>query len=216
MSWLITALGRSTSTFQDNLWLADSTPIECARSRPIVKRSELAGWAGDGYCASHSRFFWGLRLHLVATTSGLPVAWALTSTSHDEREALTSMVSDLTAQAHQVLVLDKGYRSTALETSLAAAGITMLRPATRNQTPTPGSAALKKVRQTIESVFNTLKDQLDLERHKGRTMAGLAARITQRILALTTAIWHNDLIGNPTPRSLTPLRPLTHPLESTI
>lgn len=62
MSWLITALGRSTSTFQDNLWLADSTPIECARSRPIVKRSELAGWAGYGYCASHSRFFRGLRL----------------------------------------------------------------------------------------------------------------------------------------------------------
>ena len=50
----------------------------------------------------------------------------------------------------------------------------------------------------------TLKDQLDLERHKGRTIDGVTARITQRILALTTAIWHNDLIGNPTLRSLTP------------
>jgi hypothetical protein len=27
-----------------------------------------------GYCASHSRYFWGLRLHLVATLGGLPVA----------------------------------------------------------------------------------------------------------------------------------------------
>lgn len=28
--------------------------------------------------ASHSRFFWGLRLHLVCTVHGLPVGWALT------------------------------------------------------------------------------------------------------------------------------------------
>ncbi|MCR2053864.1 hypothetical protein NSA19_13680 [Actinomyces bowdenii] len=60
--------------------------------------------------------------------------------------------------------------------------------------------ALKKFRQTIESIFDTLKDQPDFERHKAHTMAGLAARITQRILALTTTIWHN----NPVLRSLTP------------
>ncbi len=36
----------------------DSTPVECARSRETVKRSDLAGWAEYGYCASHSRFFW--------------------------------------------------------------------------------------------------------------------------------------------------------------
>jgi hypothetical protein len=28
----------------------DSTPVERARSRPTVKRSNLAGWAGDSYC----------------------------------------------------------------------------------------------------------------------------------------------------------------------
>jgi len=36
-------------------------------SRPTVKRSEVAGWAAYCYCASHSRFFWGLRLYLVCT-----------------------------------------------------------------------------------------------------------------------------------------------------
>jgi hypothetical protein len=44
------------------VWVADSTPVECARSREAVARSDLAGWAEYGYCASHSRFFWGLRL----------------------------------------------------------------------------------------------------------------------------------------------------------
>jgi hypothetical protein len=44
----------------DNVWIADSTPVECGRSRLMARRSDLAGWAGYGYCASHSRFFWGL------------------------------------------------------------------------------------------------------------------------------------------------------------
>ena len=95
MSWLITALGRSTSIWDDTLWLADSTPIECA---------------------PHSRFFWGLRLHLVATPHGLPVAWALTGAGADERQTLLHALQDLPAQPGQVLAVDKGYRSTALET----------------------------------------------------------------------------------------------------
>ena len=53
----------------------DSTPVECARSREIVKGSDLAGWAKYGYCASNSRFFWGLRLHTVCTLRELPLAW---------------------------------------------------------------------------------------------------------------------------------------------
>jgi hypothetical protein len=57
----------------DDVWVVDSTPVECGRSRETVKRSDLAGWAEYGYCASHSRFFWGLRLHLVCTLQGLPM-----------------------------------------------------------------------------------------------------------------------------------------------
>ena len=46
-------------------------------SRPTVKRSDVAGFANYGYCASHSRFFWGLRLYLVCTPAGMPMLWAL-------------------------------------------------------------------------------------------------------------------------------------------
>lgn len=66
-------LAVDTSRWTDDVWVVDSTPVECGRSRETVKRSDLAGWAEYGYCASHSRFFWGLRLHLVCTLHGLPV-----------------------------------------------------------------------------------------------------------------------------------------------
>jgi len=72
IAWLIGVLVADTSVGDDDLWVVDSTPVECARSTETVKRSDLAGWAQYGYCASHSRYFWGLRLHLLCTVHGLP------------------------------------------------------------------------------------------------------------------------------------------------
>ena len=62
---------------------------------------------------------------------------------------------------------------------------------------------LKKVRQLIESVNDTLKGQLDLEQHGGRTFEGIAVRVAQRVLALTAAVWFNFRNGNDVSRSLT-------------
>jgi hypothetical protein len=59
IGWLVGVLARDTTVWTDDVWMADSTPVECARSREAVGRSDLAGWAEYGYCASHSRFFWG-------------------------------------------------------------------------------------------------------------------------------------------------------------
>ena len=56
LAWLIRALARDTSVYDDEVLLVDSTPIECARSKETVARSDLAGWAEYGYCASHSRW----------------------------------------------------------------------------------------------------------------------------------------------------------------
>ena len=80
------------------------------------------------------------------------MAWALTGAGADERDTLASMLQDLPIAAHQVLAADKGYRSKTLEAALNAQGITLMRPATRNEKPRPGAAALKKVSQIIESV----------------------------------------------------------------
>ena len=89
---VIRLLAADTDFWLDNVWIADSTPVECARSRPAVKRSAMAGWASYGYCPSHSRWFWGLRLYLIATPSGMPVTWALANPKLDERKVLAAML----------------------------------------------------------------------------------------------------------------------------
>lgn len=73
----ICALARDSDLWAGPIWVVDSTPVERGRSRPTARRSNLAGWAGYGYCRSHSRYFWGLSLHLVGTPAGLPITWAL-------------------------------------------------------------------------------------------------------------------------------------------
>ena len=204
---VIAYLVACTSSSSDDVWVVDSTPVECGRSRETAQRSDLAGWAEYGYCASHSRFFWGLRLHLVCTLSGLPVAFALAGAKADERDVLLGMFEAdpnlVAARPKQKLMADKNYHGKAFEAALADADLELLRPARKGEKPRPGHRYFKPFRQVIESINNTLKTQLDLERHGGRTIAGVASRVMQRILALTAAIWHNDQLGRPTLRSLT-------------
>ena len=202
----IRAVAADTDLWTDPAWVVDSTPVECGRSRPTARRSNLAGWAGYGYCASHSRWFWGLRLHLICTPAGLPITWALADPKIDERQVLTAVLDHdpdlLTDRPGLLIIGDKGYVSAALDRWLAERGVRLLRPSYRNRTPRPGEHLLKPIRQLIESVNDTLKGQLDLELHGGRSIDGVSARVAQRLLAMTAAIWHNRNTGQPITRSL--------------
>jgi hypothetical protein len=204
--WLVGALARDTTLWTDDVWVVDSTPVECGRSRETARRSDLAGWAEYGYCASHSRYFWGLRLHLLCTLHGLPVGFALTGAKADERDTLLGILAadpELAALLPgQTLIGDKNYFGRRFEAALAGAGTRLLRPARHGEPDRAGAGLFKPLRQIIESINDTLKGQLDLERHGGRTPAGVITRVLQRILALTAATWHNDHTRQPIKRSL--------------
>ena len=199
-------LAADTALWTDDVRVVDSTPVECGRSRETVRRSDLAGRAQYGYCASHSRWFWGLRLRLVTTLHGLPVAFALTGAKADEREVLLAMLALepglVAARPGQIIIGDENYYGRHFEKALADAGLVLLRPARKGEPQRPGSQFFKPLRQVIESVNDTFKGQLDLEQHGGHTVEGVTTRVLQRVLALTAAIWHNDATGQQIKRSL--------------
>ena len=203
---VIGVLAADTSWWTDDVWVVDSTPVECGRSRETTKRSALAGWAQYGYCASHSRWFWGLRLHLVCTLHGLPVGFALAGAKADERQVLLGILSAdpalVATRPGQTLIADKHYYGRGFQAELAELGVRLLRPARKGEPQRAGSHLFRPLRQVIESINQTFKGQLDLERHGGHTPAGVAVRVLQRILALTAVIWHNDRTGQPVARSL--------------
>jgi len=182
----------------------DSTPVECARSRETVKRGgtssltdALANAADYGYCASHSRFFWGFRLHALFALDGTPRALALTSPKVDEKQVCLQMVARCERQPGQMLIVigDKNFRGSQFEAELAALDATIQRPRRKDE---PGhSPHLAPIRQRIESIFQTCKDILTLERHGARTLENLRVRLVARFAALAAAIALNHRLARP-------------------
>jgi len=173
---MIRELTMDSDLWFDNHWIVDSTPVPCGIPLPTAQRSDLAGWAGYSCCASHSRFFWGLRLRLVCTPTGIPILWALASPKTGEREvpvATLEIDAGLVAgRAGILLISDKGFVGEAFEKDLAGQGIELLRPSRKREKARYGEPILKKVRQLIESVNDTLKGQLELKQHGGQTFGG--------------------------------------------
>lgn len=129
---------------------------------------------------------------------------ALTGAKAEERTVLLDILSDPQLAGHrpgQTLIADKNYHGAEFEAALAATDVHLLRPARKSEPDRCDARFFKPLRQTVESIYDTLRGQLDLERHGGRTLNGVVVRVRQRLLALTAAIWH-DAVGAPIRRSL--------------
>jgi len=189
----ITHLARVSPSWCDELRLIDATPVPCGMSRETAHRSDLAGHAGYGYCAAHSRFYWGLKLYLLAAPDGMPIAWCLADPKIGERDVgldlITIAVETGRLRPGSTVLADKGFAGREIEGQIAALQVTLLRPDRRNEPTRHGN--LGGVRQWIESVFDTLEGQLGLERHGGRTCQGVGTRVAQRLFALAAAVCHN-------------------------
>ncbi|HZT95018.1 MAG TPA: IS982 family transposase [Gaiellaceae bacterium] len=194
IEWLIGVFAAQSPGSRDDLLLLDSTPVECGRSVETSRRSQLADVCGYSYSKSHSRWFWGMRLHLACAPEGTPRAAALVSADRPEREVALTLLPRALAGGETV-VCDKGYAGREFAAAVADLGAAVLRPP--RQTEPQTGPHLAPIRQRIESVFWTCKDLLSLERHGARTPRNLFARIAVRLLAVAACISLNHQLGRP-------------------
>jgi Transposase DDE domain len=194
LEWLVGVFAARSPGSGDDLLLLDSTPVECGRSLETTRRSQLAEVCGYSYSKSHSRWFWGMRLHLVCAPDGTPRAAALVSADRPEREVALTLLPRALAGG-ETIVCDKGYAGREFANAVAELGAIVLRPPRQNEPQT--GPHLAPIRQRIESVFWTCKDLLTLERHGARTARNLFARIATRLLALAACISLNHQLGRP-------------------
>jgi hypothetical protein len=196
VAWLVEIFASNCPTAHDSIVVVDSTPVECGRSVETARRSQLADVAGYGYSRSHSRWFWGMRLHLACSLDGTPRAIMLCGADRKERDIALRQLLPVAAQSGATTaVCDKGYAGRDFANQAAQLGVTIIRPRRRDETGQ--YPHLAPIRQRIESVFQTCKDILTLERHGARTITGLNARIGLRLLALTASIRLNHQLGRP-------------------
>lgn len=107
-------------------------PAAAARRHPPAlrglsadgQRSQLAGIAGYGYCAAHTRSSWGLKLYLLTAGDGMPITWCLADPKIGEREAcldlLTIAVETGLLPPGPAVLADKGLAGRAIEAQTPA------------------------------------------------------------------------------------------------
>jgi hypothetical protein len=135
IEWLCGVSAAQSPGFNDDLVLLDSTPVECGRSLETTCRSDLAEVCGYGYCKSHSRWFWGMRLHLVCALEAPPRRpHSLLPTVPNARSRCHCWPAASTAA--KTVVCDKGYAgSECAHASASSAPRSSDQPARTSLTP---------------------------------------------------------------------------------
>lgn len=176
--------------------LADGTLIACANYAGCASKSHFAGSAAYGYSPSKSQFIWGMRLVLVCDRKGVPVGYDLVDPkAAHERQAVLDRAA---AHPGSILFCDGGFWGAEYARQMELISVELVTPNKHKlgERP-PAEIAKARVRLVIESVFSNLKRQMRLTDHLAKTLAGLAQRIAQRLLALTLGILVNLLAGRP-------------------
>src|SRR5580765_1088777 len=133
IEWLTGVFASESPGFSDDFVLVDSTPVECARSIETTRRSQLADAADYGYCASHSRYFWGFRLHGLFALDGTPRALLLTSPKTSERDVCLTLLQRCQRDGHPFVIGDKGYAGREFEHAAAELDATIVRPRRKDE-----------------------------------------------------------------------------------
>jgi Transposase DDE domain len=115
------------------------------------------GYAAYGYCASHSRYFWGFRLYLLCASDGMPIAFELAAANVPEREVAAELLRRVELEGYTVIA-DKGFADEEFEALMAELGAIFMRPDRKDEKPRFGK--LGHICQWIESIIDTLKGQL--------------------------------------------------------
>jgi hypothetical protein len=134
----------------------------------------------------------------------MPVAWCLANPSLGEREVAEGLLDRAARQRvlrpGMVVLADKGLAGRAFAQTVADLQVALVRPDRADEPARFGN--LGGVRQWIEAIIDTLKDQLSLEGHGAHTIHGVWIRVGQRLLALASVVWFNWQLNAPVKRSL--------------
>ncbi len=167
--------------------LVDSTLLSILHPRQV---SQGSGFSGAAWVRWGSFSVYGVKLHLICATNGIPLSYELTPAN----VADVSLAEELIAEAKlgnrvaRKLLGDLAYRSKELREALAEVGILL---------STEPSERRRGVRQRIEIAISSLKRVFGLGETLATTLVGLATRIAAKICAYTYAFMVNRILGRP-------------------
>jgi hypothetical protein len=173
------------------VFVIDSLPTPvCQRARARRCR-KVRGRAYCGYCAAKKEKFFGWRLHLICTPSGVPVSFELLPAAFHDLTPIYEISVNLPAGA--TLYGDKAYNCAPAEAVLAA-DLVRLIPIRRSNMPPHDWADeydLRLYRKSIETVNSQLAS-MGIEHLRARTNEGFEIKVHASLIAL----WHSQMLAN--------------------
>ncbi len=174
-----------------NLYLADGIPFPVCHLARANRSRLFKDKVARHYCAAKKEHYYGFKILLVTTESGIPIDYAIDAANVDERILLTntSIPTDST------VIADKGFISEELALSLQQqANITLLTPKRKNmlqQISGKLTTTITSIRKRIETTISQLTESFSINTTKARSFHGLLGRINRKILSYTTALFFN-------------------------
>lgn len=201
LSGLIEALRRSwlehlAVTDEDQLIL-DTKPVPVVGYKRSKRHSDFEGSATYGYCASRKLNYFGYKLVMLTTLSGIPLAYDLVPANTDERAAAETVL--VKVQGCTVLA-DKGFIGTDWQADVGRLTgnriFTPMRTNQHQQNPPEFDRLLGKFRERIEGVFHEIQNTgRHLERLLRKKVAGICTHVAAKVASHTLRILLRKCFG---------------------
>ena len=176
-----------------NLRLVDSAPVPlCAYARGRRSPSIPVEWRDEwfGVCTSKKMKFFGARCHTTVMLDQMIDSWLLAPGSYDDRKPMSALLEQRNGLA---LIGDKGYVSQELADRLWEGGehllLALKRDNQKERWPDGIQRVLGYLRHRVETAFSVLETVFNFERPCSRSLSGLIARVTTKILAHTVSFF---------------------------
>jgi hypothetical protein len=163
--------------------LLDTKPVPVIGYKRSKQRSDFAGSADYGHCASRNMKYYGYKLVSLCTLEGIPVVYELVSANTDERLAAESVLFALRGCR---IYADKGFIGEDWQESIFRHTrnriYTTKRANQADQNPASFDRWLNSIRERIEGVFNEIQNTgRNIERLLAKTVVGLATRVIAKM-----------------------------------
>ena len=170
---------------QAEVFVIDSMPMPVCKRVRATRCRKVRGKAFWGYCAAKREPFFGWRLHLVCTATGVPVAFDLLPAAEHDLTPIHELCSLLPQAA--CVYGDKGYiAQIAAATIFDQTGVRLVSIRRNNMLPNSWADDfdLRRYRRRIETVYSQL-ESMGLQRLHARTNTGFDLKAWASLLALT-------------------------------
>lgn len=166
-------------------YLLDTKPVPVLSYKRDKRRSDFAGQASYGKCASRNLKYFGYKLVAVSTLNGIPMVYDLVPANTDERAAAETVIDYF---SYCDLFADKGFLGLKWQTSIFDQTNNLIwtpRRANQKYQNSPGlDRWLSKIRERIEGVFHEIQDTgRNIERLLAKTVLGLTTRVIIKMTA---------------------------------